>query len=110
MEVYLVLSSSQIAPALPSVHLKGMRACRTSCYLCALPTAYLKSKLECVLVGLATNEPLVIDQKEPEAAAHAETLVLYVFAGSDPEYVENFRYFLREGVHVRFLSHRSPAS
>ena len=29
-----------------------------------------------------------------------KTLVIYVYSGSDPEYEENLRYFLRTGVKV----------
>ena len=30
----------------------------------------------------------------------AETLVVYVYAGTDPEYLGNLHYFIREAVHV----------
>ena len=46
------------------------------------------------------TEPLLSHQKEPQTAVHAETLVLYVHAGSDPEYAHNLHFFLREGIHV----------
>ncbi len=34
-----------------------------------------------------------------DTATKADTLVVYVFSPTDPEYENNLRYFLREGVH-----------
>ena len=41
----------------------------------------------------------------PLAEVRAKTLVLYVYASSDPEYEANLRHFLREGIRVRPFWH-----
>lgn len=34
-----------------------------------------------------------------EQTGAADVLVLYVFSNTDPEYIKNLKFFLREGVH-----------
>ena len=46
-------------------------------------------------------EPLKV-QTAPTTQAAERTLVIYIFANSDPEYEANLNYFVREGVHVSF--------
>jgi hypothetical protein len=44
-------------------------------------------------------------QRAPQS--RARTLVVYVFSGSDPEYVNNLRFFIREAVKVASLLQQS---
>ena len=48
------------------------------------------------------TEPLVLPEKA-RAKVEAKTLVLYVYAGSDPEAKQNLLYFIREGIQVNGL-------
>lgn len=56
------------------------------------------------------REPLKSVDPVPLADVKARTLVLYVYASSDPEYEKNLQYFLREGVQVSlsYLSSTPP--
>ena len=57
---------------------------------------------QCGLVPLIAElktEPLVLPEKA-RAKVEAKTLVLYVYAGSDPEAKQNLLYFIREGIQV----------
>jgi hypothetical protein len=52
----------------------------------------------------ATAAGIVNDQAEEIKEQHA-TLVIYVFSGSDPEYANNLRFFVREGIKASWCFH-----
>ena len=50
------------------------------------------------VVGKAWPSWLDIDDLLPTSSPSTKTLVTYIYGGTDGEYADNFRYFLREGI------------